>query len=82
MKWLTDHISIVAISITLIGLIFVFLSWAVGYYANGLYGSKFELASCWQGLAAIGSPGLLGLLKWIIDSFANSAKNKMPGEDS
>lgn len=33
-------------------ILFVLASWAVGYYANGFFGFKFELGSIWQGLGA------------------------------
>ncbi|MBQ7515296.1 MAG: hypothetical protein IJS96_03350 [Schwartzia sp.] len=33
-------------------ILLVLLSWAVGYYANGFFGFKFELGSIWQGLGA------------------------------
>ena len=60
--WSKKHLSEL---ITLIGILiccfvlFVLISWGVGYYANGLLGLKFDLGSIWQGLgacvAAIGS---------------------------
>jgi hypothetical protein len=57
--------------------VFVLVSWGVGYYANALYGTHFEIASCWQGMTSMGS-GLVGLLKWLVDSFKNSLPNQPP----
>lgn len=61
-----------------ITLLFLFIFWAVGYFMNGLYGYKFQLDSCWAGLTAVGSAGVLSLLKWLIDSIYNSDKGSMP----
>ncbi|WP_196602307.1 hypothetical protein [Pectinatus frisingensis] len=53
----------------------VLFSWVYGYWSNGLYGTKFQIDSCWQGISACGM-GLVGLFKWLIDS----SKNSVPGE--
>ena len=66
-------------------ILFVLLSWGVGYYANGFYGYKFDLGSIWQGLGACVAAisGLLtlagvDLAKHYIDSKFNSPKGETP----
>lgn len=59
----------------------VMLSWLFGYWSNGLYGTHFEINSCWQGLAGIVT-GLGGLAtmaaKYYIDSKYNSNNGEKP----
>lgn len=59
----------------------VMLSWLFGYWSNGLYGTHFEINSCWQGLAGIVT-GLGGLAtmaaKYYIDSRYNSNDGEKP----
>ncbi len=66
-------------------LLFVLLSWAVGYYANGFWGLKFDLGSIWQGLGACiaAISGLLtmagvNLAKHYVDSRYNSKAGERP----
>nr|DAW54614.1 MAG TPA: hypothetical protein [Caudoviricetes sp.] len=33
----------------------VFFSWLAGYWCNALFGTHFELSSCWAGIGAIGT---------------------------
>lgn len=56
----------------------LFLCWLVGYWWNALGGAKFELKSCWDGVAALGAGGTLAAIKYIMDSVANSEKHKNP----
>lgn len=61
----------------------VMISWLIGYWANGLYGTKFEIGSCWQGLAGIvtGLGGLAALAaKYYMDSKFNSKVGEMPNK--
>lgn len=60
-------------------------SWLLGFWLNGLFGFKFELASCWQGLTmVIGAiPSLYtlsksGLGKYRVDSELNSKLGERP----
>lgn len=69
-------------------ILFVLLSWGVGYYMNGLLGYKFDLGSIWQGLgacvAAIGSlltMAGVNLGKRYIDSKFNSPLGERPRKD-
>lgn len=59
-------------------LLLLFIFWTIGYFANALYGYKFDLQSCWAGLSTIGSAGFMALLKWLIDSIWNSDKGTKP----
>lgn len=66
-------------------ILFVLLSWGVGYYANGFYGLKFDLGSIWQGLGACVAAisGLLtlagvDLAKHYINSKFNSPNGENP----
>ena len=66
-------------------ILFVLLSWGVGYYANGFYGFKFDLGSIWQGLGACVAAisGLLtlagvDLAKHYINSKFNSPNGENP----
>lgn len=80
MIWLLKHISEICIVAGLFMAIFVFVAWAVGYFANGLYNYHFELASCWAGIGAMGV-GLVGLFKYITDSSPwNTTKGNMPNQ--
>lgn len=59
----------------------VMLSWLFGYWSNGLYGTHFEINSCWQGLAGIvtGLGGLAAMAaKYYIDSKYNSNDGEKP----
>lgn len=80
MIWIQKHIASICMTFGLASAIFVLLSWAIGYYANGLYGYHFDLGSCWAGIGAMGV-GLVGLFKWLIDSSPwNTTKGQMPGD--
>lgn len=66
-------------------ILFVLLSWGVGFYANGFYGLKFDLGSIWQGLGACVAAisGLLtlagvDLAKHYINSKFNSPNGENP----
>jgi hypothetical protein len=77
MLWLQKHIAIVCIAVGAFLTLFVMLSWAIGYYANGLYGMHFQIESCWTGLNAI-AISLVGFFKWVIDSWKNSDGGFLP----
>jgi len=55
----------------------VLFSWTFGYWSNGLYGTHFQIDSCWQGISACGM-GLVGLMKWLVDSTKNSPRGQFP----
>lgn len=61
------------------------LSWLIGYWSNGLFGTKFELQSCWAGIGAVGTgmlsvAGMAGAAwsKYYTDSKLNSEAGKSP----
>ena len=62
----------------------VMLSWLYGYWSNGLFGTKFEINSCWQGLAGIvtGLGGLAAMAaKYYVDSKYNSVHGEKPNKE-
>lgn len=58
----------------------VLFSWTYGYWSNGIYGTRFQIDSCWQGISASGV-GLVGLFKWLVDSTKNSPKGQFPTQN-
>jgi len=50
----------------------LFAFWAIGYFANGLFNAKFDLSSCWGGVASLSGSGTLVALKYLADTFGNS----------
>lgn len=66
-------------------LVLVLISWLIGYWANALLGTRFELMSCWGGVAAVasGMATIVGLgkacwTKYGYDSRFNSARYMPP----
>ncbi len=86
--WSKAHLEklIILIGVLIMSFIlFVLLSWAVGFYANGLFGLRFDLGSVWQGLGACVAAitGLLtlagvNLAKHYVDSKFNSQQGEKP----
>ena len=72
-----NNIGIICIVFGLVAAAIVLFSWAYGYWSNGLYGTKFQIDSCWQGISACGM-GLVGLFKWLVDSTKNSPAGQYP----
>lgn len=56
----------------------LFIFWSIGYWANALFGMKFDLQSCWAGFALLSGPGVLLILKYFADSWLNSSKGEKP----
>lgn len=57
-QWAESHwLALVIIMVTcMLGfLLLVLVSWLIGYWANAIYHTSFELESCWSGVAAIGT---------------------------
>ena len=50
----------------------LFLFWTIGYFANALWGMKFEIRSCWDGFTTLSGAGVLAMVKYIMDSWKNS----------
>ena len=80
----------IALIVFMIVLMLVFIcmilfSWLYGYWSNALYGTKFELNSCWTGVGAVitGLAGIAALAKaawtkYSTDSQYNTAFGEMP----
>lgn len=58
----------------------LFLFWAIGYFANALVGTKFDIRSCWDGFTTLGGAGVLATVKYIMDSWKNSNNGVNPYE--
>ena len=56
----------------------LFLFWTIGYFANALWGMKFEIRSCWDGFTTLGGAGILAMVKYIMDSWKNSGEGEGP----
>ena len=72
-----SNMSYICMAFGLLAAFTVLLSWLYGYWSNGLWGTKFEINSCWQGISACGM-GLVGLFKWLVDSTKNSPSGEYP----
>lgn len=72
-----SHIAIICMAFGLIAAADVLIAWTAGFWLNGLYGYRFPVESCWQGISAIGM-GLVGLFKWLVDSSKNSPAGQFP----
>lgn len=87
-NWSKKHLEklIILIGVCIMTFIlFVLVSWGIGFYANGFWGYKFELGSIWQGLGACVAAitGLLtlaatSLAKLYVDSRYNSPQGEKP----
>lgn len=69
-------------------LLMVLLLWLIGYWANALWHTQFELESCWSGIGAIGtglgSVAALATAAWAkyhTDSKYNSQEGETPLRD-
>ena len=71
-----DKIRLHLIEIFACMFLMLFVFWSIGYWANALFNTKFDLASCWGGVAALGGSGTLAAIKYIYDSKYNSEENK------
>lgn len=72
-----SNMSYICMAFGLFSALVVLLSWLYGYWSNGLWGTHFEINSCWQGISACGM-GLVGLFKWLVDSTKNSPTGEYP----
>lgn len=87
-KWAQDNwLAMVIFSMAgMLGFVsLIAFSWLFGYWSNALYGTKFELNSCWQGITAVitGMGGVAALAKaaWTkyrTDSEFNSKAGEIP----
>ncbi len=72
-----NNIGVICICFGLLAALAVLFSWLYGYWSNGMYGTRFQIDSCWQGISACGM-GLVGLFKWLVDSTKNSPAGQYP----
>ena len=56
----------------------LFLFWTIGYFANALWGMKFEIRSCVDGFTTLGGAGVRAMVKYIMDSWKNSSEGEKP----
>ncbi len=82
-NWLALVIFMVIVMMSFLA--FVMFSWSVGFWSNALYGTRFELGSCWQGITVVitGLGGVAALAKaaWTVyatDSKYNSKYGEKP----
>jgi len=78
-KWcdaLMEFVSKRMIELAALGFLSLFASWHIGFYLNGLYGYRFELGSVWQGISTLMGAGVFGSIKYIADSWLNSARGE------
>lgn len=73
-----DVIHNYTLEIILISFISLGFCWGIGYFANALWGYKFELSSCWAGFSAIGGAGVLAAVKYCMDSWKNTPAGVAP----
>lgn len=84
-SWAQANWLALVIFLTVVWMLFlciVAFSWLYGFWANGLYGTHFDLGSCWQGIGAImlGFGSILGLAKAAWTKYqADSEHNTLPG---
>lgn len=82
-NFMTIVIMLATVMLAFLGLVMV--SWLVGFWANALYATTFDLGSCWQGITVVitGLGGIsalakAGLDKYSTDSQYNSAEGEHP----
>ena len=68
------------LEIIMLMFITLFVVWLTTYIANGYFGYRFELNSCWNGFGAIGGAGFLAAVRYCMDSWHNSPKGMAPVE--
>ena len=84
-RWGQKHWLQLIIIMSIVMMIFlcaVMVSWLVGYWANALYGMRFELSSCWS-VVVTGMAGIVALAgacwtKYHTDSKFNSPSGIPP----
>lgn len=87
-QWGQKHWLQLIIIMSIVMMIFlcaVMVSWLIGYWANALYGMRFELSSCWSGISVVvtGMAGIVALAgacwtKYHTDSKFNSPSGIPP----
>lgn len=78
MKFLHDN----WVGVIFMMMLILFSVWLFAFFANGLLGCHFELASCWAGVGAIATAAAAGWGKWVVDSRNNSLPGEMPNTNN
>lgn len=84
-KWAQDNWLALIIIMSIVMMIFlclVMVSWLYGYWANALWGMKFDLSSCWSGVTVVvtGLGGMVALAKACWTKYGmDSRYNSNPG---
>lgn len=75
----------VLVTVMMCFLAVVMFSWLFAFWSNGLYDTKFDLGSCWQGISAVvaGMTGVAALAgsqyaRYYLDSKYNSSEGEKP----
>lgn len=87
-KWIKENQIGLLLSAMMFFLVVVLCCWLYAFWSNGLYGTKFDLGSCWQGLTVVAT-GLVTVagfaskdyVKHWIDSKYNSREGESPDAD-
>lgn len=87
-KWVKENQIGLLLSAMMFFLVVVLCCWLYAFWSNGLYGTKFDLGSCWQGLTVVAT-GLVTVagfaskdyVKHWIDSKYNSKEGESPSAD-
>lgn len=87
-EWVQAYWLALICFLTVLWSIFLFIlgaTWWITYVMNGLWGYKFDLNSCWQGVTVVGvalgsifTLGKTAVGKYNADSQNNSAPGEMP----
>lgn len=86
--WIKENQIGLLLSAMMFFLVVVLCCWLYAFWSNGLYGTKFDLGSCWQGLTVVAT-GLVTVagfaskdyVKHWIDSKYNSKEGESPSAD-
>ena len=78
----------IMLTLMMLFLCFVMLSWGVAFWANGLYDTHFDLGSCWQGITVVAT-GLgtvatfaaMPYIRYWISSKWNSGEGEIPEDN-
>lgn len=78
----------IMLTLMMMFLCFVMLSWGVAFWCNGLFETHFDLGSCWQGITVVAT-GLVTVagfaampyVRYFISSKWNSNSGEPPGDD-
>lgn len=73
-----DFVHRYVLEMIILGFMSLGVCWAIGYFANAIWGMHFELQSAWGGFQAISGAGVLAAVKYCMDSWKNSPQGEAP----